>query len=420
MKKRTNKKILVVTHQLSRTGAPIVLLDMIRIYRKYGYDVDLITMVDGELREELERMDITVREQSSFIKQAQEFRKFAAKYGMVVANTLLTYEIIHVLKNTNVPVLWWLHEGKQYFEYYASVIPDFHKLSSNIHVCSVGHYVRDVLLELYEYETQILHFGIEDVPVKNLEKTEGIKFLTVGTYSKVKAQDVLVKAIRLIPEKYMKSVEFFFCGNQTDYDAEVYFPVKALSEEVENVRILPQLAHKDMLDWMERCDCLIVPSRIDPIPTVAVEMMMKENICLCTDVCGIVHYMEDGVNGFTVPPEDEVALANKIVYLIQNIKELKDVGKRGRRIYEQYFSKQIIEPQILQIVDFCMYPKDSDMKVLAQHILQIESRMIQGFQLSEIEIEQFKRCRNMVENYIREYYIVEDIAEEQLLYEFCG
>lgn len=56
-----NKKILVITHQLSRTGAPIVLLDMIRVYWRHGYQMEMITMLDGELRGEIENMGIPIK-----------------------------------------------------------------------------------------------------------------------------------------------------------------------------------------------------------------------------------------------------------------------------------------------------------------------------------------------------------------------
>lgn len=53
------KRILVITHQLSRTGAPVVLLDVIRICKDQKYYIDVITMLDGELREELLAMTIS-------------------------------------------------------------------------------------------------------------------------------------------------------------------------------------------------------------------------------------------------------------------------------------------------------------------------------------------------------------------------
>ncbi len=346
------KKILVITHQLSRTGAPIVLLDMIRVFWEQGYKLEVITMLDGELRTELEKMEIPIKVQEHFLQQADEFFAYAGGFDFVVANTLVTFEALHLLKYMQIPVLWWLHEGRQYFEYFHKVLPDFQELPSNIHVVSVGHYVQKVVEELYGVTTEILHFGIEDKYTNHRRSTGNkVRFLTAGTYSKVKAQDILVEAIRRLPEEYQQKAEFFFCGNEQMYDESIFLPVKQLCEEYENVTLLHQLSRSETLEWMEQCDCLVVPSRIDPIPTVAVEMMMKGNLCLCTEVCGVAHYIEDGVNGFTVPAEDVQALAEKIVYIIENNCHLDDIRLAGRKIFEMYFSKQVFEPKVLELAE---------------------------------------------------------------------
>lgn len=354
--KNHKKKILVITHQLSRTGAPIVLLDMIHVFWEHGYKIEVITMLDGELRAELEEMEIPIKVQEHFLQQAEEFFAYAGGFDFVVANTLVTFEAVHLLKYMQVPVLWWLHEGRQYFEYFQKVLPDFRELPPNIHVVSVGHYVQQVVEELYGVTTEILHFGIEDEYADYQRNTGNkVRFLTAGTYSKVKAQDILVEAIRRLPKDYQQRAEFFFCGNEQMYDESIFLPVKKLSEEYENVILLHQLSRKETLEWMERCDCLIVPSRIDPIPTVAVEMMMKGNLCLCTEVCGVAHYIKDGINGFTVPAEDVQALVEKIIYIIENNCRLSDIRRAGREIFELHFSKHVFEPKVLELAEKYIY-----------------------------------------------------------------
>lgn len=348
------KKILVITHQLSRTGAPIVLLDLIRTCREQNYQIDVISMLEGELREELEKDNIPVTIQEHFVSDVDAFLDKVAGYDLVIANTLITYEAIHILKFTQIPVIWWLHEGEQYFEYFKSVIPDLATLPQNIHVYSVGHYVQEVIQRRYGVRTDILHFGIEDIPpAKKLDyDREKMVFLTCGTYSKVKAQDILCEAIRRIPEVYQKKAEFYFVGNTELVDEEVYQSVCSLEKEQMNVHILPGMPHMKMLEFMEGTDCLIVPSRIDPIPTVAAEIMMKERICLCTDICGIAHYIQDGENGYLAKTENVDDLSKKICQVMQERTKHEKIAKNGRKIFEQHFAKAIIEPKIIQMVDW--------------------------------------------------------------------
>jgi Glycosyltransferase len=361
MKQTEHKKILVITHQLSRTGAPIVLLDMMRAYWRKGYQLEVIAMMDGELRKDIEEMGVPLKVQEHFLQQSEEFFAYVGGFDFVVANTLITFEAVHLLKYLKVPVLWWLHEGRQYFEYFANVLPDFRTLPHNIHVFSVGHYVQEVIEQLYGVHTEILHFGVADSLSHEIRQTDDKKarFLTAGTYSRVKAQDVLAEAIRSLPEDYLARAEFFFCGNEQMYDELVFLPVKQLCGEYENVTLLHQLSRRETLAWMEKCHCLIVPSRVDPIPTVAVEMMMKGNLCLCTDVCGIAHYMKDGVNGFTAPPDDSCALADKIKYVIDYCGELEPLCQAGREVYEKYFSMDVFEKNIMELAERYVQQKGS-------------------------------------------------------------
>jgi len=349
---KQHKKILIISHQLSRTGAPIVLLDMIRVLWNHGYDLEVVAMLDGELRGELEEMKIPVKLQERFMDQPDEFFHYAGQFHLVVANTLVTFEAVHLLKYLNVPVFWWLHEGRQYFEYFQTALPDFQKLPPNIHVFSVGHYVQQVVKELYGVQTEILHFGVKDeASGSSCIKGDKVRFLTAGTYSSVKAQDVLAEAVRQLPETYLQKAEFYFCGNEQIFDETIFLSVKKLCEEYENVTRLHQLSRQETLEWMEKCDCFIVPSRIDPIPTVAVEMMMKGNLCLCTEVCGVAHYIEDGVNGFTVPTENIEKMKEKIIYIIENRDSLEPIRMAGRKIYEEHFSFEVFEPRILELVE---------------------------------------------------------------------
>ena len=222
-------RILFVTHQLSRTGAPIVLLDMIGVCLKEGCNVEVISLLDGELKSDIEQMGINVTIKDDFVNDWDNFRKYAEHFHAVVANTLITYQVIHVLNNSNVPVIWWLHEGEQYFEYFKTVIPDFNCLGSNVHVYSVGHRVKDVVMKRYSFMTDILHMGVEDFHTDDSyagksvfeqydPKHEKVRFLVVGTYSKLKAQDILARAIEELDEEVRNQCVFLFCGNEEMYD----------------------------------------------------------------------------------------------------------------------------------------------------------------------------------------------------------
>ena len=358
-------KILFITHQLSRTGAPIVLMDVIKLYRSKGCEVEVVSMEDGVLREELEKDGILVSIMERFWPVREVFAKAAKDYDLVWANTLITYEAVLSLMGTGIPVVWWLHEGEQYFEYFKTVLPDFAKLEkdSNIRTYAVGHYVQDVVKKRYGVTLPILHFAVGETETSGTKEqhfgfgADGkLRFLIAGTYSQVKAQDVLCEAVRMLPADVLKKTEFYFCGNENMVDESILSAVKKLDQDYDNVTMLHQLTRNEVFERMSECDLLLVPSRIDPIPTVAVEMMQCKRPVLCTEVCGVAHYITDGENGFTVKVDDAAALCHKITEVVEGYltgngkKSLEQIGLKGYEIYRDHFSKEVVEKQLQEIL----------------------------------------------------------------------
>lgn len=349
------KRILFITHQLSRTGAPIVLIDMIKLCVHRGFHADVISMMDGELRVELEEMGLTPQIIDRFFPERERFIKEWEDYDLVVANTLITYEAVHVINGSNIPVLWWLHEGVQYFQYFKSVIPDFNELGENVHPYAVSPYVKAVVKDIYGCDIPMLHFAVDGYNGKAeehyKERADKIRFLTAGTFSKIKGQDVLVQAIKMLPAEYIGKTEFSFCGNETCVDEDVYGSVCRLADEYDNVNMLHQLTRQETIKQMELADCLIVPSRVEPLPTVAIEMMMTGGVVMCTNVCGISYYIEDGKNGLVVDADNPYALAENIMKITDERNQLEQMGKESHMTYESHFSRESVEPEMLGVIE---------------------------------------------------------------------
>lgn len=357
------RKLLFITHQLSKTGAPIVLLDMIRICHRAGAQISVISLLDGDLRQELYDLDIPITIEDEFVKNWNSFYQRATSYDMVVTNTLLTYQAVHVLNNAPVPVIWWLHESEQYFEYFKTVLPDFKSLNSNIHIYAVSHYVRDIVSRRLHCELPILHFGVRDVNVSSHNGLsfweridphhEKVRFLTAGTYSQVKAQDVLAQAIRALPAETNEQCCFLFCGNEQTCDPYIFHSVQTLCENYSCAHQLSAQPHDTLMQLISESDFLIVPSRIDPVPTIAVEAMMQKKPCLITDVCGISHYLKNGENALLFPPENAQRLCEGILSALELYRTnglYESMCRLSQDVYNTYFSFAVFEPKVKKLL----------------------------------------------------------------------
>jgi glycosyltransferase involved in cell wall biosynthesis len=94
-------------------------------------------------------------------------------------------------------------------------------------------------------------------------------------------------------------------------------------------------------------DIVVVPSLQEAWGLVATEAMASGKPVIATNVGGHPDQVIDGFNGYLVPPRDPKAIADKILYLLENPSEIKRMGYNARRLAEEKFD---IEKRINKII----------------------------------------------------------------------
>lgn len=97
------------------------------------------------------------------------------------------------------------------------------------------------------------------------------------------------------------------------------------------VRFVGRLSSSEVTALIDQSSCLVVPSRSEGLPRVALEAMARARPVVATEVGGLPELVEEGQNGRLVPPEDPEQLASAIIGLLQDGDELVQMGKEGRR-----------------------------------------------------------------------------------------
>ena len=92
-------------------------------------------------------------------------------------------------------------------------------------------------------------------------------------------------------------------------------------------------------------DIVVLPSRVDPVPFVMIEAGIFKKPFIGGNTGGITEFIEDGINGLLVDPENPQMLAEKIIYLLNNPEIGRTMGeklyKKVNRLcdYNNYFSE---------------------------------------------------------------------------------
>jgi len=168
---------------------------------------------------------------------------------------------------------------------------------------------------------------------EELKKSGAKVVVTAGRLSPEKGHRFLIEAIsRLngkIPDTY-----FLFCGDG---------PLREkLEKQADQLRVLHRCFfmgfRQDLAQIFSQMDFLVLPSLTEGLPNVVLEAFAQSKTVVATAVGGVPEIVEDGINGFLVPPESPEALANAIKKLVQSPDLRSRLGSAGREKVKRKFS----------------------------------------------------------------------------------
>ncbi len=92
----------------------------------------------------------------------------------------------------------------------------------------------------------------------------------------------------------------------------------------------------ELLNFYSNLDVFIAPSLEDGWNMTAVEAMSCSLPVITTSTTGMAQIIEDGVNGFIIPPKDVDAIKEKVSWCVQNRDQLKFMGINARNTVLRY------------------------------------------------------------------------------------
>ncbi|WYM02701.1 MAG: glycosyltransferase family 4 protein [Gloeotrichia echinulata CP02] len=105
---------------------------------------------------------------------------------------------------------------------------------------------------------------------------------------------------------------------------------------------------QDPVPVFSRCSVLVLPSVEDGFGLVVLEAMACGLPVIVTSHCGAADLVEDGINGFIVPPRDVKAIADKLDFLASNESIRLAMGKAAR-ITAMKYNQELYNQELRQI-----------------------------------------------------------------------
>jgi glycosyltransferase involved in cell wall biosynthesis len=111
---------------------------------------------------------------------------------------------------------------------------------------------------------------------------------------------------------------------------------------------LPQAV---LADLMAQARVLVLPSLSEGLGRVIFEAMACGAPVIGSSIGGIMEMIVDGENGFLVPSEDVDSLTDRLRWVLKNPEKAYEMGKKGRKFAEAFFSTKGYVENYRQIID---------------------------------------------------------------------
>ena len=360
--KNGKRSILLFSHELSMTGAPVALKELACVLRNQDNNVAIISPFDGAMREEFVRdgFPVILFENVYLPDNQKEFLQFVKCFQLVICNTVVTFRAIPYLGTITTPVVWWIHDSKESYNEggFGNIMPQ--EVAPNIRVLCGGDYARQQLLRYYpKYSAGVFLYGIKDsssiemTACSEISVREDGKFLfvCVGTLENRKGQDILCEAISLLSQQERDRCKFLFIGKCLQ--ESIWQKISHLMEKYPNdVSYIPQVSREQCQRIYQDADCLICCSRDDPMPVVVTEMQSLSKVVICSENTGSASLMQETNGGIVYKNNSPDELVEKIRCVLSMDDAQKTlIGFNARQTYLKFFSTKIFEDNVKELVE---------------------------------------------------------------------
>ncbi|XAR73828.1 Phosphatidylinositol alpha-mannosyltransferase [Bertholletia excelsa] len=385
-----SKLVLLVSHELSLSGGPLLLLELAFLLRGVGAEVFWITnQTPPETDEIIYSLEHKMSDRGVQVLSAKgkEAINTALKADLVILNTAVAGKWLDAVLKENVPhvlpkVLWWIHEMRgHYFKMeYVKHLPLVAGAMIDSHVTAEYWKNRtQERLKIRMPETYVVHLGnskelmevAEDRVAKRVLRehvreslrlrNEDIVFALINSVSRGKGQDLFLRAfhesLQLIQEQKLQlpSLHAVIVGSdmaaQTKFESELrnFVNMKKMQNHVHFVNktltVAPYLATIDVLvqNSQTRGECF---------GRITIEAMAFQLPVLGTSAGGTTEIVVNGSTGLLHPvgKEGVIPLAKNIVKLATHVERRLTMGKRGYERVKQMFLERHMAQRIAVVL----------------------------------------------------------------------
>ena len=227
------------------------------------------------------------------------------------------------------------------------------KIKQALFVCCISNYARSQGMIFAPTEKwnrmHIIHCGVDPCLFDAVSHQQpGKRLLYVGRIAAAKGLPILLESL-IILKKQHPDILLTVVGDGSDRkDLEVMTGEFGLSQNVDFVGYKSQT---EVRKYFQETDVFVMSSFAEGIPVVLMEAMAAGVPVVATQIAGISELVEDGINGYLVPPGDSHLLTIRIEELLKDCELRTKFGTAGRAKVEKDFNVQHEAARLYQVMN---------------------------------------------------------------------
>jgi len=390
MRDKYKLKILFVSHDASRTGAPIVLLHLLR-WLKTNKNIELTILLKdaGELEAEFRNTAPTYSLINSFVPShnmlIRGVKKIARKlslqpqskkyiipkplqnqtYDIIYLNTVVSLNLASLLKqHYNCPVVAHIHENDFTINYYYPNSLELENINAVDHFIAVSNSTKYNLIENYYIAADKISLVYECIDTErvrkpNLNKIREIKqelsldneFVVGGSglTSWRKGVDLFVQlAVALNRLRPSNTIKLVWVG-AISREFQFHFLYECERLQIKD-KVIFSGSKPNPEDYFQLFSVFSLTSREDPFPLVVLEAAAQAKPIICFEKSGGIPELLSEGGGILVPYGNVQAMAEQVLYLYDH-PEIKNAMGRDIEREVQKFDVNVVGVQILKVLN---------------------------------------------------------------------
>lgn len=366
-KPKKKLKISLISHNLSLSGSPKVVLDLATYLKQMGHSVNVISLFDGSMRKELEAHQIPLYVLPSKAVKGMKHRFKWVRVGCAIVNSILLFfksKSITIGNSSVVGDLLMLQSFLRPFSKFYWYLHDSFPPSSLFNVCGhkeklINYIKRNPRFKLWfgSHDTRLLweksgFFGTTNywsgIPAHSntppLSKKPIKEILAVGTTSPRKGTHYLIEAfINGIKEKKISDdvnltiIGFFEDVNFShDYVGDLILQV-VHSGFKDRIKLVSNLQPDELDSYYAKADLFVQCSVVECLPLAILQAMSLGLPIITTDVNGCVEAIEDEKTGYVCIARNSRVLLNTLLKAINNPEKSRELGREAQKVFNEKF-----------------------------------------------------------------------------------